>query len=268
MKLSLIGRGVRPWEHLTLAGLRALKDADIVLGIEPDQGAWQALAQEFSLPPVKPLDFLYRDGATDEENYAAFLKFVLEACDYYNHIALVVAGHPRLGVSIAGRLSKNSLPAHIDVEVIDGISSLDTLSNDLATDPLEKGTAVLDANRLLLFRYALEPSLDTYIYHISSVGNAHTDYANCTARNQLPMLVSYLKNFYPAHKKMKLCKAANFTGGASEYIDVSLSTLLDCALLIDTGTTLFIPGEKPKSINTCFLSHLRSGHVSSHIHSC
>ncbi|MEY4065188.1 MAG: hypothetical protein RIR26_1396 [Pseudomonadota bacterium] len=268
MKLSLIGRGVRPWEHLTLAGLRALKDADIVLGIEPDQGAWQALAQEFSLPPVKPLDFLYRDGATDEQNYEAFLKFVLEACDFYNHIALVVAGHPRLGVSIAHRLSQKSLPAHIELDVIEGISSFDALSNDLATDPLEKGTAVLDANRLLLFRYALEPSLDTYIYHVSSVGNSHTDYGNCSLRNQLPLLVGYLRNFYPANKTMKLCKAANFTGGASEYIDVTLGTLLDCALLIDPGTTLFIPGEKPKSINTTFLSELRSGYVASHIHSC
>jgi uncharacterized protein YabN with tetrapyrrole methylase and pyrophosphatase domain len=261
MKLSLIGRGLRPWEHLTLAGLRALKQADVVLGIEPDHGAWQALTQEFSIPAVKPIDFLYRDGASDEANYRAFERFILDVCDHYEHVAFVVAGHPRLGVSIARWLSEKSLPEHIELEVIEGISSFDTMFNDLATDPLEKGTAVLDANRLVLFRYALEPTLDTFIYHVSAVGNTRTDYVDSSARNQLEMLVEHLQRYYPKYKKMTLCKAANLTGGVSEYIEVTLGTLLDHALLIDPGTTLFIPGEKPTSINTQFLTLLRATHV-------
>jgi len=266
MKLSLIGRGVRPWEHLTLAGLRALKDADVVLGIEPDQGAWQALSKEFSLPAIKPIDFLYRDGASDEANYKAFLHFISDVCEHYEHVALVVAGHPRLGVSVARWLSEKTFPTPVELEVIEGISSFDTLMNDLATDPLEKGTAVLDANRLILFRYALEPTLDTYIYHVSSVGNSFTDSIESAARNHLQLLVEHLLTYFPGNKKIILCKAANFTGGASEYIDITLSTLVDHALLIDPGTTLFIPGEKPKSINAQFFSHLRLSRAHSQIH--
>jgi hypothetical protein len=75
------------------------------------------------------------------------------------------------------------------------------------------------------------------------------------------MLVEHLQRYYPKYKKMTLCKAANLTGGVSEYIEVTLGTLLDHALLIDPGTTLFIPGEKPTSINTQFLTLLRSTHV-------
>jgi hypothetical protein len=120
---------------------------------------------------------------------------------------------------------------------------------------------VLDANRLVLFRYALEPTLDTYIYHVSSVGNSFTDYVDSNTRNQLALLVEYLKRFYPKNKKVTLCKAANITGGASEYINLTLETLIEHALLIDPGTTLFIPGEKPKSINKQFLTLLRSTHV-------
>lgn len=267
MKLSLIGRGVRPWEHLTLAGVRALKDADVVLGIEPDQGAWHALSKEFSLPPIRSLDFLYRDGMSDEANYKAFHKFILDVCECYDHVALVVAGHPRLGVTIAQWLSHNKLPSHIELDVIEGISSFDTMFNDLARDPLEKGTAVLDANRLLLFKYSLETTLDTFIYHVSAVGNVRTDYLACSERNQLQLLVEHLQRFYPKTKRIILCKAANITGGASEYIEITIDTLIDHALLIDPGTTLFIPGETPKTYNSNFLSTLRSGHVASQIHS-
>lgn len=267
MKLSLIGRGVRPWEHLTLAGLRALRSADVALGIEPDQGAWQALSQEFALPPIRSLDFLYRDGLSDEANYKAFHAFILDVCEHYEHVALLLAGHPRLGVTIARWLGAKTIPAHIEIEVIEGISSFDAMFNDLERDPLEKGTALIDANRLLLFKYKLEPTIDTFIYHVSSVGNARTDYVDSTERNQVKLLIEHLKHFYPASTKVVLCKAANITGGASEYINVTLDTLIDHALLIDPGTTLFLPGQSPKSFNTQFFSTLRSSHASSQIHS-
>ena len=266
MRLSLIGRGVRPWEHLTIAGLRALKQAEVALGIEPDQGAWQALSQEFSLPPIRSLDFLYRDGMTDEANYKAFHSFILDVCAQHDHVALLMAGHPRLGVTIARWLAASTLPEHIELEVIEGVSSFDTMFNDLERDPLEKGTALIDANRLLLFKYKIEPTIDTFIYHVSSVGNARTDYVDSTERNQIQLLVEHLKRFYPAGAKVVLCKAANITGGASEYINVTLDSLVEHALLIDPGTTLFIPGQSPKSFNTQFFSTLRSSHDSSQLH--
>jgi uncharacterized protein YabN with tetrapyrrole methylase and pyrophosphatase domain len=268
MKLSLIGRGVRPQEHLTLAALRAIKDADVVLGIEPDDAAWHSLSEEFSLPPIRSLEFLYRDGVSDEINYKAFYSFIIESCQHYSHIALVVAGHPRMGVTIAQWLSKSKQLEHIELNIIEGVSSFDTMINDLACDPLERGTAILDANRLLLFKYRLEPSVDTFIYHVSSVGNVRTDYVDSCERNQVHLLAEYLQKYFSTDKKIVLCKASNISGLPAEYSELTLGTLVENASRIDTGTTLFIPADAPKSINSHFLSMLRSAHASSQIHSC
>jgi len=267
MKLSIVGRGMRPWEHLTLAGLRSLKNADVVLGIEPDKDAWQALSKEFGLPPIHSLDFLYRDGWGDEDNYAVFHKFVLEVCACYDHVALVIAGHPRLGVTISQWFTRNVLPPHIELEVIEGVSSFDIMFNDLGRDPLEKGTAILDANRLLLFNYVIEPTVDTFIYHVSAVGNVRTDFVDSSQRNRLQLLNEYLLRFYPNNKNVVLCKAANITGMESEYIETRLDTLVDNALLIAPGTTLFIPGLMPTQMSSQFLSTLRSSYASAQIHS-
>jgi len=266
MKLSVIGRGIRPWEHLTLAGLRALKNADVVLGIEPDNGAWQALSQEFSLPAIKSIDFLYRDGATDSENYKAFVAFVADVCTQYENVALVVAGHPRLGVSVSQWFSSNALPADIEVEFIEGISSFDAMFNDLACDPLEKGTLVVDANRLLLFNYVLDPAVDIFIYHVSSVGNVRTDFIDCTRSNRLTWLARYLSEYFPPDKKIVLCKAANKTGDDAEYVEITLDSLVENSKQIDPGTTLFIAGEKPKQLNPKFLNQLRSSHDSAAVY--
>ena len=45
-----------------------------------------------------------------------------------------------------------------EIEIIDGISSFDVMMTYLGIDPLEQGTVLLDANRLLLFQYGLEPT--------------------------------------------------------------------------------------------------------------
>lgn len=248
MKLSLIGRGLRPWEHLTLAGLRALKDADVVLGIEPDKGAWQALTKEFSLPPIRSLDFIYRDGLCDETCHKAFQKFILDVSDFYDHIALIISGHPRFGVNLLQWITKNKLPSHIEVDVIEGVTSFDTMFNDLERDPLERGTVVLDANQLIRTRSTLNDTLDTFIYHLPSLGISNSTSFQFNRRNELNLLAEHLNSFYSKNKKITLCKAANVTGGASEYIEISLENLIDHALLIDIGTTLFIPAESVQKI--------------------
>lgn len=262
MKLSIVGRGIRPLEHLTLAGVRALKSADVVFGIEPDVAAWAILTEEFDLPGIERLDFLYKDGRTDKENYEAFFAFIQDLVGLYEHVALVVAGHPRLGVSIAQWLSSPAFTARVELEFIEGISSFDTMFNELGVDPLERGTAVLDANRLLLFKYELETAVDTFIYHPSSVGNSRTDYVDCTARNQVQHLMNYLLKFYSPEKTVVLCKAANFIGQASEYMPLKLAELVSHSRHIDMGSTLYIPADKPTAICQNFLSKLRSGHDS------
>jgi uncharacterized protein YabN with tetrapyrrole methylase and pyrophosphatase domain len=47
-----------------------------------------------------------------------------------------------------------------------GISRLTVMVNDLGIDPLERGTLVVDAGRLLLFEQIPDPAFDTFIHHV------------------------------------------------------------------------------------------------------
>lgn len=254
--ITVVGRGMDPAKHLTLDGIRALKQADIVLGIEPETEAWAALKQEFGVPDVQDVGCLYKNGAKDADNYSSFINHILSVSETQQNTVLVVAGHPRLGVTFAQMLSQRK---NLDCEIrfIEGLSSFDVMLNDLAMDPLERGTAIWDVNRALLFEYKMEPSTNYFLYHVCSVGNSNTNFLDSSEGNQLMVLQNYLLRFYSPEKVIYLCKASNGEKHSAEYIPVLIQDLFKNAKQIDFGTTLLVSAEKPTHINREFLNTLR-----------
>lgn len=185
-KITVVGRGLDPAKHLSLEAIRVLKQVDILMGIEPETESWKAIREEFNIPKIIDISALYLNGAKDLQNYSSFLSHVFEALKTHDHIALLVAGHPRVGVTFAQLLTQYKKTADIEYETdfIEGLSSFDVMLNDLELDPLERGSTVLDANRLLLFEYHLELSMNHFIYHICSVGTERVHYSDSTKDNK------------------------------------------------------------------------------------
>lgn len=100
---------------------------------------------------------LYVDGVTDTANYHAIYDKIIELVKIHKTVALLVEGHPRIGVTIVQWMAERESELPFKIEILEGISSFDTMINDLAIDPLERGTALLDANRLILFDITLDP---------------------------------------------------------------------------------------------------------------
>lgn len=254
--IHIIGRGLSPELHLNLAGLRALKNADLVIGIEFDSAAWEQIGKEFAIPMIHHIPQHYSSELRDIENYQNFVMIILNALEQHNTIAVLVAGHPRLGVSFVSLLEQAVGGRDVRVELVPNVSSFDILLNDLRLDALEQGSVVLDCNRLLLFSYQLDPSLNYFLYHSSSIGNRRTQYDQPSQGNRIDLLQEYLLKFFDPNKVITLCKAY-CDANAGAYIQVSLGDLCAARDVIDYATTIFIPAEKPKSMNKDFLQILR-----------
>lgn len=255
-RLTIVGRGVDPAKHLTLDAIRALRSADRILGIEPEHETWLQLRAEFDLPEIESVASLYQDKANDFDNYRRFIDYALELTRRHSNVALLVAGHPRLGVTFLQLLSRMA-PADVDVRVIEGISSFDVMMNLLAIDALERGTVLVDANRLLLFQYSLEPALGYFVYHVCSVGNSRTDFSEPSAGNRLDLLQRHLLRFYRPEKTLHFCKASNGRDEPSRLSEFRLSELNRMASEVDFGTTLYIPSESPSRLDRQYLELLR-----------
>lgn len=149
------------------------------------------------------------------------------------------------------------MPKDIKIDIIDGLSSFDLLINLLEIDPLEQGTTLLDANRLLLFRYKLETAIAYFIYHLSSVGNSKTNYVNPSLDNRLDLFKKYLLEFYNKEKMVFLCKVPNNKRENFIKIPCSICELEKYTNDIDYCTTLYIPAENPSRLDWEYLELVR-----------
>lgn len=256
-QISIIGRGMDPKKHLTLEAIDHLKNADVILGIESEVESWREITDTFQLKTIKVIENLYQNGAKDIDNYQAFINLIEKLTFQYDRIALLIAGHPRLGVTFAKLISDKDSLKSINIFYTVGISSFDVMINDLALDPLEEGTAILDANRILLFNLPIIPSINQFIYHICSVGTCLTNHQNAAQNNHIELLQQYLLKFYKSDKIITLCKASLGKSLQSDYINIQLKDFFKNLEKIDFATSLFIPAELPSSINKDYLKLLR-----------
>ncbi|MGA8164277.1 MAG: SAM-dependent methyltransferase [Waddliaceae bacterium] len=255
-KISIIGRGINPEKHLSISALKILCQVDKIVGIEPEKEFWSNLKNEFNFPEIEDVSSLYKNQERDLVNYNRFLDYIFSILSGFNHLALLVPGHPRIGVTFI-ELMKERMAKGLEIEVIDGISSFDAMITYLDIDPLEQGSVILDANRLLLFQYILEPSLGYFIYHVSSIGNSTTNFLNPAHGNNIGLLQNYLLNFYPKDKNVIFCRIANGLKEKSTRFTACISEIEHLVDLIDYSTTLYIPPEIPRRLDQRYLQLLR-----------
>lgn len=254
MKIRVIGVGIRGVSQLTIEALEAMRAARKVFSLSCPP----ALFLSFGLADIEDISELYRDKDKDEDNYQRIMDKVWFEAQRHKDIALLVPGHPRLGVTILQWLEQMRTKARFTLEVVEGISSFDTLINDLKRDPLERGSVILDVNRLLLFQLTLEPVLDYYLYHICSIGTNRTNVSNPAKDNALHLLKEKLLDYYPQHHKVILIHSAEHPGEVVHIIDGIVGELEKLLPQITFSSSLFIPGVRPKVIDRNYLQRLRA----------
>lgn len=215
------------------------------------------MQQDFGIVEIDDVSELYKDQDRDINNYNRFIEYILKLTSEYEHLAILVPGHPLLGVTFIDLLKDRAM-FDLQIEIVDGISSFDLMTTFFEIDPLEQGTVLLDANRLLLFQYQLEPSLIYFIYHICSVGNPRTNYLKPSIGNRLDFLRDYLLKFYSEDKEIYLCRVSNSVAESSSKFSCLISDLESQVEKIDFSTTLFIPAEKPSKIDWEYLNYVYS----------
>lgn len=254
--LRMIGSGIQGTDHFTQEAITHCQEAHKILLLGSIDGM-HAFFLKNKLT-YEDISTLYENGVLDSDNYYKIKLKVFAELNEFHDIALIVLGHPRLGVTIVQEFQKETSLQQFKMYVLPGISSFDTMINDLAIDPLEEGTALLDANRLILYDYHMDPCLNYFIYHVSSIGNSRTDYEFPDTNNATDFLQHKLLMHFPKDHKIFLVSSS---GKGSEKSILQEGTIDNLTLLLKKVTfdsSLFIPATLPKAnrINQPFYNHL------------
>lgn len=258
MKIKFVGCGVLGCRQMTLEGLEAISTANKLLYFQLTDDEIKHLSRFVTLPPCESIDDAYHDQGIDQENYERLRRRVMEAAATYADVAILIQGHPLVGVSLIKMIQQEQQNHNFELKIIAGISSFDTMMIDVLKDPLERGTSLIDVNRMLLFNYDICPELDLYLYHGSSVANAHTDFNRPDDRNQVGLLQDYLLRFYPPTHPCQIIGSRREDNGLSRIVSLTISEMEQNLSLLSYDTSLFIPALKPKSINQHVLKLIQS----------
>lgn len=252
--LRIIGAGIAGVLHFTKQALNEINACKKVLWLGTVEGM-NTLAEKHHWLGEE-ITHLYVDGAVDNDNYFRICQKIAEEIKNHGDITLVVLGHPRFGVTIIQEI-QDVLGDEVSIKILPGISSFDTMINDLALDPLEEGTCLLDVNRLLMYDYVMDPCINYFIYHVCSIGTEKTHYSDPTRDNAIPFLKKkLLAHFVPKHKAILISSS----GKGPEHSTIIQGEIGQIETILEHVTfssTLFIPGKLPSAeqINNSFYQH-------------
>ncbi|TCV99787.1 SAM-dependent methyltransferase [Biostraticola tofi] len=254
--ISVIGSGMLGVEQITTEGFSVIHRADRVYWIGDIAGLKEYCAHRTI--SYQDLSYLYEHGAIDTDNYRRIIQHVMLALTECDHIGLVVPGHPRLGVTIVQLLQQQNKSGDFEFHCYPGISSFAAMINDIGIDPLEEGVSIVDVNRLILYDYMMDPCLNYFIYHASSIGNANTDYSTPQISNKIPYLKSKLLKHYPAHTHLFLLSSSTIKGEFAEKLPGQLANLEALLSQVTYRHTLYIPCSLPSKsqVNHNFLQEI------------
>lgn len=255
-RLTVAGLGIKDLLQMTIEAQQALRKADEVLYLGTEPAHHLPQMKMWGVKNIRSILELYTDGEIDDCNYQRLYDETICAAQKNQKTVLVVPGHPRIGVTLVQRLVKNS--QDFDLKILPGVSSFDTMINDLALDPLEKGSVLIDANRMLLFDLRWPASVDCYLYHVCSVGTRKVHMHDAQKENSWDFLKEHLLKIYSPSTTISLVSSSTGVSRNSQKISTTLSELEKLKPFVHFGTTMFIGGERPMHINKEFYNQLKA----------
>jgi uncharacterized protein YabN with tetrapyrrole methylase and pyrophosphatase domain len=230
--------------HFTHESIKHLSDAKKILWLGTIEGLKQLVLHNNW--DGEDITSYYSNGALDSDNYKEIKNKVLTELDVVKDIALVVPGHPRLGVTIVQEFQQEANQKKLKLISLPGISSFDTMINDLGLDPIEEGSCLVDANRLVLYDYHMDPCLNYIIYHVCSIGNENTDYQTPTVRNAVFFLKEKLIKHFPIEHDIFLLTSSSSDADAVK-IKGEIKELDQLLENVSFASSLFIPALLPRA---------------------
>jgi precorrin-3B methylase len=175
-------------------------------------------------PEVISLLPLYELGKERLPTYRRMAAAVVNAAIAGPPVCFATYGHPFVYCYPAILIQRTAKLLNLRVEVLPGISSLDTLFVDLGFDAATDGLQMYETTDLLLRRRPIQNDVPCILWQVDAIAKATYETGRRSADQFLP-LQSYLLEFYPAEHRITLVLSKTFPLQASIVETYRLETL-------------------------------------------
>jgi precorrin-3B methylase len=232
--LTIVGTGIEVPGHITEQTRAFLESSDEVLYLvaEPVAAEWIERVN----PKARSLHKLYRAGRERAEIYEDIVEALLAPVRAGRSVCGAFYGHPGVYVNPSHDAIRRARAEGFEARMLPGVSADACLFADLGVDPSDNGCQSYEATDLLLYRRTIEPSAALVVWQAGAVGNLAFAPDGDTAR--MPLLVEYLRRWYPAEHPVVLYEASAYAVVGARSERVPLSGLADAQ--VAPVTTLYL----------------------------
>jgi len=189
---------------------------------------------------------------------------VLEAALDHPPVTFAIHGHPLIAVHPPFLVMEMANALGLRVEVLPGISAIDTLLADLRIDPVVHGVQMYEATDLLLRRRPLHNDVPTIIWQIGTLETGlHSQRVSKPER--FARFIAYLQQYYPSRHQVVAIYSSPHPLLPPAILRFALEDMGRYAEEIHAGFTLYVPPAVGRPVQDCDLvaklysvDHLRS----------
>lgn len=244
--IYIIGTGVVPGLHLTREAEAAIRGSTEVLYVDKSFGIEEFLSS--MCPKITDLHAAaYREGAERLDAYRAMASYVIEAALDHPPVTFALYGHPLVYAFPPFIVAAAARAIGLNVKVLPGISSLDTMFVDLHFDPCTQGVQMYEATDLLLRQRPIQPDVPCFVWQIGTVESRLYSIASSTS-GRFSKIKDYLAKFYPMDHEMVAVYSSSMPLVPSNTVKFTLNTIEEKASELHQGVTVFIPPVKVRDI--------------------
>lgn len=256
-KLYVIGLGVSVPIHITIQASRAISRCSLLYSIVQEPvPLWLPLESVGKISVVNVLDW-YREGDLRTQNYDHVSTSILEELGRNQTTGYVTYGNPMAYDRVAQNLVRGCKEAGFKVQVVPGVSSIDTVLCDLAVD-MAPALQIFEASWFVA--HQIQPRIDMplLLMQVGAFGSFRTHYTKRLTGSSLAELARYLDLSYPASHPTYLVRSTAQEDEQALVTQATLANLCQATAEELSGASLYIPALTEAKPNTATIDWMSS----------
>ena len=254
-QLYVIGLGVSIPKHITTEARECMGQCRRIFAIVQEPPSLWIGPCESGVPEVINLLKTYAENVLRKDNYDRAADTVLNALQNSTPIGYVTYGNPLVYDSVAQELVRQAKQLQINVKVVPGISSIDSLLCDLGVD-MAPGIQICEASWLVAARIAPQTMYGMILLQIGAFGSLRTHYRVRPTPASLAGLVDYLKRFYPASHQVVLVRSGGTEQQSARITKLSIERICEADVEDILNASLYIPAVEEARIEESTLRRM------------
>ena len=238
--LFVIGLGVMVPGHVTVQATRAMTRCSRLFSIvqEPTH-LWLPEDRVGRIDVVNALRW-YEEDNLRTQNYDRVARRIFESLSPGQTLGYVTYGNPMAYDRVAQHLADYAREVGFAVQIIPGISSLDTVFCDLQVD-LAPGLQVFEASWLVVCQIQPRTDIALLLMQVGVFGSLRTHYTKRQDGKSLSGLADCLLSSYPTSHLVSLVRSTGVEGQPSNIRQVALKDLCTVSSEDLSGASLYVP---------------------------